>query len=100
MISQMPMLRYAQIDRGGWRFQERRPQADGGAGGSRRITRIIGSSSPARTFTAQDKLRILAETDRAAVRPAGSAPSCVARAFTPRPSPTGAGSAMRGRSAH
>ncbi len=45
-----------------------------------------------RTFTAQDKLRILAETDGAADR-AGSAPSCVARGFTRRCFATGANSA-------
>ena len=52
-----------------------------------------------RTFTAQDKLRILAETDRAR-RPAVSARSCVARGFTRRLSLTGAGSATPERSAH
>ena len=38
MISQMPMPDTARIRSGGWRFQEWKPQADGGDGGSLHIT--------------------------------------------------------------
>ena len=51
-----------------WRVRcrhQRRPQADGCAGTGRAIARNFGPPRR-RTFTAQDKLRILAETDRAA----------------------------------
>ena len=81
------------------------PQTDaatgGGTDGGRRPTVVpppvaaspeLSARPRRRTFTAQDKLRILAETDRAA-EPVASAPSCVGRGFTRRPSATGAGSA-------
>jgi hypothetical protein len=52
-----------------------------------------------RSFSVQDKLRILADTDRAA-KLVGSAPSCVVRVFTPLLSRIGAGNAPPERSVH
>jgi hypothetical protein len=98
LISQMPMPDTARID----------PEAGAYRNGSRRPTVVTAAASTSpelsagarrRHFTAQDKLRILAETDRAG-RQAGLAPSCVARTFIRRPSLTGAGSATWARSAH
>ena len=66
-------------------------EAGAAASGGHRPTVVTAPASPSpelsdrprrRTFTAQDKLRILAETDRATAT--ASAQSCVARDFTHR----------------
>ena len=83
-------------------------EAGAAASGGRRPTVVTAPASPSpelsdrprrRTFTAQDKLRILAETDPPR-RPVVSARSYVARDFTHRLSLTGDGSVTPGPSQH